>query len=94
MHDYAALVSDLDGHAYRAAALGERRRDGTWIGWLEFVPTTGGGVVWRTPRETTQPSLAALIYWALGLEGVYLEGALERAIAATTLPARDAPPRA
>jgi hypothetical protein len=93
VHDYAAPVSDLDGHAYRAAALGERRPDGTWIGWLEFVPDTGGGVVWRTPRETTQSNLAALIYWSLGLEGVYLEGALERAIVARTLAAEQAPPR-
>ena len=86
-------MSDLDGHTYRATAHAERRNDGTWIGWLEFVPTSGGGVVWRTRRETTQPNVAAALYWALGLEGVYLEGALERAISATTLnaPARTPP---
>lgn len=93
IHEYSSRVSDLDGHAYRATAHAERRRDGTWIGWLEFVPTSGGGVVWKTPRETTQPNFAATLYWSLGLQDVYLEGALERAINATTLsaPARTPP---
>ena len=88
IHEYTSRVSDLDGHAYRATAHADRRNDGTWIGWLEFVPVTGGGVVWRTPRETTQPNFAAVLYWSLGLEGVYLEGALERAIDATRLRGR------
>ena len=33
----------------------------------------------RTSRETTQPSRLALRYWALGLDEVYFDGALERA---------------
>jgi hypothetical protein len=33
----------------------------------------------RTPRETTQPNHADLIYWASGLSAIYLEGALTRA---------------
>ena len=81
VHDFSAVITDLDGHTYRAAACGERRSDGTWIGWIEFTPTSGG-VVRRTPRETTQPNLNALVYWSRGLEDVYLEGALERAITA------------
>ena len=83
VHEYSSTVADLDGHTYRAAACGEQRRDGTWIGWLEFAPTSGG-IVRRTPRETTQPNLEAVIYWSRGLEVVYLEGALERAITAPT----------
>jgi hypothetical protein len=35
----------------------------------------------RSPVETTQPNREALAYWASGIEPVYLEGALERAIA-------------
>jgi len=81
VHEYSSTIADLDGHGYRAAACGEQRRDGTWIGWLEFAPTSGG-IVRRTPRETTQPNLEALVYWSRGLEVVYLEGALERAITA------------
>jgi len=92
VHDYSIGVSDLDGHAYRASAHEQRRSDGTWIAWLEFVPVTGGGIVWRTPRETTQPNLSAVRYWSLGLEAVYLEGALERAINATALTATERTP--
>ena len=91
VHEFGSIITDLDGHTYQATACGERRPDGTWVGWLEFVPITSGGVVWRTPRETTQPNLRALEYWSLGLEVVYLEGALERAISATTLSAQDSP---
>ena len=84
IHVFSATVSDADGHPYRATAHGEARGDGTWIGWIEFVPVPSGGVLRRTPRETTQPNLKALRYWALGLEVVYLEGALARAISAAT----------
>ena len=81
IHDFAAVVRDEDGHLYRVRALGRERSDGTWVGTLQFTPRgTSGGVVWRTRRETTQPSQLALRYWALGLEPVFLEGALGRAI--------------
>jgi hypothetical protein len=78
VHELSTYARDADGHEYRARAFGRIRRDGTWIGWLEFRPIGSGGVVRRTPRETTQPSLEALRYWALGLDEVYLEGALRR----------------
>ena len=80
---------DADGHVYRARAFGTRRVDGTWTGWIEFAPH-GGGVTRRTPQETTQPSRGALVYWALGLDVIYLEGALARAIRAATLRKRSA----
>ncbi len=76
-------ASDGDGHQYRARVLGRNRHDGTWIGWLEFRPRGSGGVVRRTARETTQPSRRALLYWALGLDEVYLEGALKRVVRAS-----------
>ena len=80
IHEFSRAVRDADGHTYRARAMGRERSDGTWIGWLEFSPRGSGGVVRRTKRETTQPSQRALTYWARGIEPVYLEGALERAI--------------
>jgi hypothetical protein len=79
IHEFTGLAHDRDGHAYRSRACGRQRADGTWIGWLEFTPTGTGGLVRRSPRETTQPNRGALQYWALGLSEVYLDGALERA---------------
>jgi hypothetical protein len=84
VHEFSTTVTDLDGHRYRAVARGDQRADGTWIGWIDFVPVPAGRLVFSTPRETTQPNLSALRYWALGLEPVYLEGALGRAISAAT----------
>jgi hypothetical protein len=78
IHAFTMLARDADGHVYRARAYGQQRRDGTWIGWLEFMPRGEGGLTRETPRETTQPSRLALRYWALGLEEIYLEGALRR----------------
>ena len=57
--------------------------------WGLSAPTTkaaASGLFWQlhyfgAAVETTQPNLEALRYWASGLEPVYLEGALERAIA-------------
>ncbi len=42
------------------------------------------GRVLRSARETTQPNLTDLEYWATGLTPVYLEGALERTLAGPT----------
>lgn len=81
----AATVLDFtpvkapDGELYYARACGRPRDDGTWEGWLEFE-TLDGGAAHRTPRETTQPNFTDLAYWATGLTGVYLEGALRRAL--------------
>ena len=50
-----------------------------WEGWLEFAEH-GGPEVRHTARETTQPDRAALEYWATGLSGTYIEGALARTL--------------
>ena len=78
--ELSAHVTDEDGHPYTARVLGEQRPDGMWIGTIEFRPRGGSGQPRRTAAETTQPNRAALAYWATGLEPIYLEGALERAI--------------
>ena len=87
LHRYGVPIMDDTGRRWVALALGARRADGMWIGWLEFA-STDGRTVRVTSRETTQPSAPALVYWATGLEPVYLEGAFERSIpvAARRLP--------
>jgi hypothetical protein len=76
---YPDLITSA-GDAYRASAHGERQEDGRWSGYLVFTPVTGGRSV-MTARETTQSSFQALSYWARGISLVYLEGAIERALA-------------
>ena len=66
------------GEAYSARACGRQREDHLWEGWIEFEGP--GGDVLRSGRETTQPNLTDLEYWAQGLTPVYLEGALRRAL--------------
>jgi hypothetical protein len=81
IHEHSVIVTANDGMRYRARVYGERRREGTWSGWLEFVPADGGRASspLRTGQETSQPDRRAVEYWAGGLEPVYLEGALTRA---------------
>jgi len=93
--ELTTAVVDDDGTAYGVLACGEPAPDGTtWHGWLEFV-TTAQKERLRTPRETTQPSRAATVYWANGLTPTYIEGAFVRARekrlpARATMPSRDA----
>jgi hypothetical protein len=77
--EYSTPIRTADGERFVVRAMGEERADGTWIGWLEFVPIDGNGTTLRTERETTQPNRITLDYWASGLEPIYLEGAFERA---------------
>jgi hypothetical protein len=81
-----------DGRTFDVRACARPMDDGRWEGWLEFLPLDGGAAL-PTPRETTQPNRTDLVYWATGLTRVYLEGALERALAAASAPVRvPAPP--
>jgi hypothetical protein len=77
---YQTKLTTAAGRVYRPRACGRARPDGTWEGWLEFVPEDGSAVV-RSARETSQPNLTTLEYWATGLTPVYLDGALDRALA-------------
>lgn len=76
---YPDLVTSA-GVTYRASAHAERQDDGRWSGYLVFTPVTGGRSV-MTARETTQSSFEALHRWAQSISVVYLEGAIERALA-------------
>ena len=75
-HPTKLIVGDT---MYMVRICGEERPDGTWEGWLEFVPLDPALSSRRTDRETTQPDLSAVEYWATGLEPMYLAGAFERA---------------
>ena len=87
LHEFGSEVGDPDGHVCSARAMGRQRKGATvWEGWLEFTPRGGGGMLRKGPIETTQPNREALAYWASGLEPVFLEGALERAIASRSHP--------
>jgi hypothetical protein len=73
------LATILSGETtYAIHVCGQARTDGTWEGWIEFHPG-GDGSILRTERETSQPNLEALEYWADGLEPIYFEGAFSRA---------------
>jgi len=76
---YPDVLATQDGQAYTSRSCGRQRSDGLWEGWVEFVPFDGAPVL-RSARETTQPKLHDLEYWASGLTRVYLEGALERTL--------------
>lgn len=80
VHRYSATVRSKDGTPYRASVYGAPRADDTWMAWIEFDATNGSRRRLRTGQETTQPDLAAVEYWAGGLEPIYFEGALARAV--------------
>jgi hypothetical protein len=81
IHRYTSAVADAEGRTYVAEAHGQKGTTGLWEGWIEFVGIDRQ-IVLRTPIETRQPDRRALRYWAAGLEPLYLEGSLTRAIRA------------
>ena len=76
---FSNAIRTTDGTSYAVTACGRERSNGTWEGWLEFAPDDASPVL-RSARETSQPNLVDLRYWATGLTPVYLEGALARAL--------------
>jgi hypothetical protein len=77
--EFTDVLVDDAGLKYRARACGAEMPDGTWQGWLEFIPLDGSPPI-RSGRETTQPNRVDAIYWATGLTPIYQEGALQRAL--------------
>jgi hypothetical protein len=78
IHEHAAMIKNNNA-TYIVRIYASERSDHTWEGWLEFHPTDKSKSMLRTGQETSQPSRDTIEYWALGLEPVYLEGALARA---------------
>ncbi len=79
IHVHHARIRTPEGLEYVPRSYALERPDGMWEGWLEFSPTDTAAPTLRTSRETTQSSRDAVISWASGLEGAYLEGAFSRA---------------
>ena len=67
MTKLSETVSDARG-TFRARAMARRRRDGSWEGWLEFLPTDSNrSLGCTTPIETMQHDRATMKRWASGL---------------------------
>jgi hypothetical protein len=75
---YENPVTDASA-TYRARAVGRQGDDGMWEGWLEFESIDAPRKIFVTSVESRQPEKIHLVYWATGLEAIYLEGALARA---------------
>ena len=77
--EHPTAVRTPDGERFIARIYAIERADRTWEAWLEFTPLARTKPVLVTERETSQPNRGAVVYWADGLEAVYLEGAFTRA---------------
>lgn len=79
MMEFPNPVSDARG-TFRAWAMATECGDGTWEGWLEFVPTDRDtSLLYTTPIETRGHNRAARVEWVSGLTRVCAEAALSRA---------------
>jgi hypothetical protein len=79
IHVYTTPIRSPDGRTWVAQAWADKLPRGGWKGWIAFLPDDGGEPVW-TDAETTQARLMWIRYWASGIEPLYLEGALARAL--------------
>ena len=80
VYERAIAVADATGRRFDLVRVhAEEQAGGTWAGWIEFRSAEGESVA--TERETTQSHRAGVAYWASGLEPVFLQGALARALA-------------
>jgi hypothetical protein len=77
IHEFSYRVLDEKGTPFTARVYAQPARDDLWEGWIEFTDPKGRTL--RTERETTQSRREFVLYWATGLEPIYLDGALERA---------------
>ena len=80
VHERLLVLEDSDGRLYdRIRVYAEPQRGGTWRGIIAFLPSDGREPV-ETSQETTQSNIEGVAYWATGLEPIYFEGALRRAL--------------
>ena len=78
MMQLSETVSDERG-IFQALVMARERNDGSWEGWLEFVPADKDSCRYATPIETRQHDRVTMERWASGLTVVYADGALARA---------------
>jgi len=81
--DLPYIMTDRSGREYYVSVAGDRRADGEWEGWLEYVPLDESEA-FVTPTETTQSNRGALANWSEALSETYVQGAFARAVTATT----------
>ncbi len=79
LQEFERRITGTNAESYAILLYGRRRPGDTWQGWLVFVRQRDNRR-FATPVETTQPSRDAIVYWASGLEDVYFDGALTRAV--------------
>ena len=77
IHEFSYSVIDENGTLYTPRVYAQPTRDNLWEAWIEFTDRNGRTL--PTERETTQSRRDFVLYWATGLEPVYLDGAFERA---------------
>jgi len=78
MMQLSGTVSDERG-TFHALVMARERNDGSWEGWIEFVPPDEESCRYATPIETRQHDRVTMERWATGLTAVYADGALARA---------------
>ena len=79
VHERVVALADPRGRRFDLVRVfAEEQPEGTWQGFIEFRSAEGARAT--TDRETTQSNRAGVAYWAEGLEDVFLEGALRRAV--------------
>ena len=84
------LIADLDkrvrdeetGEEYFVNVVGAELADGRWEAWIEFVPLSDNEPL-LTGTETHQHKRGDIVRWADHVTDVYIQGAFERAAAAT-----------
>lgn len=83
--DLPYRIVDPNGREFFASVAAAQRHDGTWQGWLEFVPLSDAEPL-VTSTETTQSNRASLEHWASALEDTYVQGAFRRAVPLSAKP--------
>jgi hypothetical protein len=84
------VIADLDRRAFDASTgreyfvnvAGEEMSNGIWEAWLEFIPLDDSDPL-LTDTETHKNTRAHVVQWANGLTEVYVQGAFDRAVAAS-----------
>ena len=80
--DLPYRVTDAAGAEYYVSVAAEPRVDGHWEAWLEYVPIDDSDAL-LTQVETTQSTREDVVRWADALTETYVQGAFDRAVAAT-----------